>query len=60
MTTKKSLNSSEAKNTVKRLSCRCVNAFADKLYGLGVRVHNLFHKPTPGGYRCTTCGHEKT
>jgi hypothetical protein len=34
--------------------CTCANAFQDKLYGPGQRVHNK----TAKGRRCTVCGTE--
>ena len=34
--------------------CTCANAFQDKLYGAGQRVHNK----TAKGRRCTVCSTE--
>lgn len=44
------------------LTCKCKNAFQDKLYGSGKRVHNSGPKAGPNkteGYRCTVCGSSK-
>jgi len=44
------------------LKCNCVNAFQDKEYGPGMRVHNPCKlKSTSGGrgWRCTVCSNEK-
>ena len=33
-------------------ACRCVNPWADQVYGVGKRVHNVGKKE----YTCTSCG----
>lgn len=36
--------------------CNCVQPYQDKLYGVGMRVHNPAKKMT--ALRCTGCGHD--
>ena len=39
--------------------CNCISDFQDKLYGIGMRVHNVKLDKSKGSY-CTVCGHHKT
>ena len=42
--------------------CSCNNAFQNKMYGEGLRVHNQTKQNGKGaskGWRCTVCGSEK-
>ena len=42
-------------NVSKVVKCSCKHKFQDKQYGLQLRLARLFHKPIPGGYKCTVC-----
>ena len=35
------------------LLCTCRHEFQDRIYGIGMRVHNVM---AGGGERCTVCG----
>ena len=39
--------------------CNCVHHVQDKLYGVGMRLHNFANNhpdKSSGGWRCTVCG----
>lgn len=50
---------SSDKNSTKLLPCNCTHAYQDAKYGQGLRVHNAYLKPSPGGFRCTVCDRNK-
>ncbi len=41
-------------------ACKCKNEYQDRMYGKGLRVHNVFTKPIPGGLSCTVCGNRSS
>lgn len=42
------------------LKCNCSNSYQDKLYGKGMRIHNICSKdPRIKQARCTVCGKVK-
>ncbi len=43
--------------TTRILPCTCIHPFQDKMYGAGLRVHNLAEKKSQGnpGWGCTVC-----
>jgi len=41
-----------------RQKCECKNEYQDKQYGTGIRIMNKMTKTD--GYRCTSCGKEKS
>jgi hypothetical protein len=44
-------------NTVKA-RCTCVSEYQDKLYGTGIRIHNVVQKKDSTVKKCTSCGHK--
>lgn len=42
------------------LKCRCVNAWQDRTYGPGMRVHNKTKKGDGAVHRCSICLDEKS
>ena len=44
--------------TTKVLPCKCTNAFQDREYAFGLRLHNQCAKADV--WRCTVCGTERT
>jgi hypothetical protein len=41
------------------LACTCKHDYQDQTYGPGLRVHNPYRTPAPGGWRCTVCSKVK-
>jgi hypothetical protein len=46
----------KVKSGTVKARCTCVSEYQDKLYGVGIRLHNVVQKKDSTVKKCTVCG----